>query len=54
MAHPRVEVSDISCFSIFVGDLDMLVGSGVNHHIPGVPIQAIGPVVIALGQKEKS
>jgi hypothetical protein len=47
VAHPRVEVSNLSCFSILVGDLDMLVGARVNHHIPGVPIQAI----IARGQK---
>lgn len=46
--HPWVQISDFSSFSIFVGDLNMLVAAGVNHHVPRVAIQAIGPVVVTL------
>lgn len=49
-AHPRVQVSHVSGFSIFVGDLDVLVAAGVNHHVPGVAVQAVGPVVVALSK----
>lgn len=47
-AHPWVQVSQIASYSIFVGDLDVLVTAGVNHHVPGVAVQAVGPVVVAL------
>lgn len=26
----------------------MLVAAGVNHHVPGVAVQAVGPVVVTL------
>lgn len=46
--HPWVQIADFSSFSIFVRDLHMLMAAGVNHHIPRVAIQAIGPVVVTL------
>jgi hypothetical protein len=29
----------------------MLVGAGMHHHVPGIAIQPICPVVVALGKK---
>lgn len=49
-AYPWVQVSHIATYSIFVGDLDVLVTAGVNHHVPGVAVQAVGPVVVALSK----
>ena len=49
VTHPGVEVSDLSRRSVFVRDLDVLVTARVHHHVPGVAVQAVGPVVVALG-----
>ncbi len=46
--HPWVQISNVSGFSVFVGDLNMLMAAGVNHHVPRVAVQAIGPVVVTL------
>lgn len=48
VTHPWVQISNGSSLSIFVGDLNMLMAAGVNHHVPGVAVQAIGPVVVTL------
>lgn len=52
VTHPWVQVSNFSSFSIFVGDLNMLMAAGVNHHVPRVAIQAIGPVVVTLDKNK--
>lgn len=51
-SHPRVQISNFPSFPIFVGDLDVLMGAGVDHHVPGVAIQTIGPVIVTLETKE--
>lgn len=48
VTHPRVQISNVSGFSISVGDLHMLVAAGVDHHVPRVAVQTIGPVVVTL------
>lgn len=50
--HPRVQISNVSSFSILVSDFNMLVGAGMNHHVPGVPVQSIGPVIVALHRRD--
>lgn len=45
---PRVEVADLSSYSISVGDFYMLVRARVDHHVPRVTVQPISPVIIAL------
>lgn len=50
--HARVQVSDLSSLSIFVSDFDVLVGPRVNHHVPGVPVQPVSPVVVALRRRD--
>ena len=49
VTHPGVEVPDLSRGSVPVRDLDVLVTARVHHHVPGVAVQAVGPVVVALG-----
>lgn len=48
VTHPWVQISNVSSFSIFVGDLNMLMAAGVNHHVPRVAVQAIGPIIVTL------
>lgn len=48
LTHSRVQVSNVACYAISVGDLDMLMWARVNHHVPWVAIQPICPVIIAL------
>lgn len=48
LTHPRVQISNISGLSIFVSDFYVLVGAGVNHHVPRVAVQAVSPVVVTL------
>lgn len=48
LTHPRVQISNVSSFSILVSDFNMLVAAGMHHHVPGVPIQSISPVIVAL------
>lgn len=48
VTHPRVQISDVSSLSVFVSDLNMLMAAGVNHHVPRVAVQAVGPVVVTL------
>lgn len=52
LTHPRVQISNVSGFSILVSDFNMLVGAGMNHHVPGVPIQSISPVIVALQRSD--
>lgn len=54
LTHPRVEVSHLSRFAVLVCDLDMLVATGVNHHVPRVSVQAVGPVVVTLTDKKQN
>lgn len=51
MSHPRVKVAKLASEAITVGDLYMLVGAGVYHHVPGIAVQPICPVVVTLGRK---
>lgn len=51
MSHPRVKVAQLSSEAITVGDLYMLVGAGVHHHVPGIAVQPICPVVVTLGRQ---
>lgn len=48
LTHSRVQISNLACYAISVGDLDMLMWARVNHHVPWVAIQSIGPVIVAL------
>lgn len=53
LTHARVQISNISSFSILVSDFNVLVGPRVNHHVPGVPVQPVSPVVVALQRRER-
>ena len=37
-SHPRVEVAQFTGAAITVGDLHVLVGAGVHHHVPRVAV----------------
>lgn len=52
LTHPRVQIANVSSFSILVRDFNMLVGAGMHHHVPGVPIQSISPVIVALQRSD--
>lgn len=52
VTHPRVQKSNFPSFSIFVGDLNMLMAAGVNHHVPWVAVQPVGPVVVTLHENK--
>lgn len=48
---PRVKVAQLAREAVAVGDLYVLVGAGVHHHVPGIAIQPICPVIVTLGQE---
>lgn len=52
LTHPWVQISNFTSFPIFVGDLNMLMTAGMNHHVPWVAVQTIGPVVVTLDKNE--
>lgn len=53
MSHPRVKVAQLASVAITVGDLHVLVRTGVHHHVPGIAIQPICPIVIALRRQSR-
>lgn len=53
VSHPRVKVAKLACEAIAVGDLYMLVGARVYHHVPGIAVQPVCPVVVTLGRQSR-
>ena len=48
----RVQISSVARVLVHKCDSGMLHGAGVNHHVPGVAVQALRPAVVALKWKE--
>lgn len=52
LSHPWVKVAQLASDAVTVGDLYVLVGARVHHHVPGIAVKPIRPVVVTLGRQQ--
>ena len=53
LAYQWIQIACVSCQFVFVCDTYVLCAPAVHHHVPGISIQTISPIVITLHKERE-